>query len=125
MTRWLAGGFLIAFLAIGVPYWQIPYNKLDLSHVELVPGIIVLGLATLLVSALGARPGATLMVMLLCVPAVDMVAIVRDVAADPTSHNLAPLELAMLLVAGAVVVMPSLGIGLILRALLRRRKPPA
>ncbi len=28
--RWWLPGFVPPFLAIGVPYWQIPYNKVNL-----------------------------------------------------------------------------------------------
>jgi hypothetical protein len=119
---WLAAAFAIAFVAIGVPYWRIAYNQFDLSHVELLPGAIFLGIATLALIAAQAAPARWVIgLMLACAPLIDLVAIVRDTSTDATTHNLAPFELVAAAVLGAAFVLPGAAIGLVLRARMRRR----
>jgi hypothetical protein len=118
---WLVAAFVIAFLAIGIPYWRIPYNQFDLGHVELLPGAIFMGLATLALIASQAAPARWVMgAMLACAPLIDLVSIVRDTSADATTHNMAPFELIAALALGAAFVLPGAAIGLLIRARARR-----
>jgi hypothetical protein len=119
---WLAAAFAIAFVAIGIPYWHIPYNQFDLSHTELLPGAILLGIATMALIGGQVVPARWVTgVMLACAPAIDLVSIVRDTSADATTHNLAPFELVAAVVLGAGFVLPGLVVGLVIRARARRR----
>jgi hypothetical protein len=121
---WLVAAFVIAVLAIGIPYWRIPYNQVDLSHVELLPGAIFMGLATLALTAAQAMPARWVMgAMFAIVPLVDLVSIVRDTSADATTHNMAPFELIAASLLGAGFVLPGAGIGLLIRARARRANP--
>ena len=121
MLIWLAAAFIIALLAIGVPYWHIPYNRFDLSHIELLPGAIFLGIATLMLIGAQAMPARWVMgVMLACAPLIDLVSIFRDTAADATTHTMAPFELIAAAVLGAAFVLPGAAIGLAIRARARR-----
>jgi len=118
---WLATAVAIAFLAIGIPYWRIPYNQFDLSHAELLPGAIFLTLASLALIAVQAAPARWVMGGMLAVaPFVDLVAIVRDTSADATTHNMAPFELIAAAALGACFVLPGAAIGLAIRARARR-----
>jgi hypothetical protein len=122
MTVLLTIAFLASMLVIGVPYWFIPYNKFDLTHIEVLPGAILLGVLTmLLIGAWNANARRTFLVMSMCAPAVDLITIVRDTRIDPTNHNLAPFELIAAWLLGAAFVVPGLALGLALRAWRRHR----
>jgi hypothetical protein len=111
-----------AFFAAGIPFWRIAYDQLNLSFHVFLPGALLLGVLTMMLVALeSARARSIIFAMLMCVPMVDIVTIVRDTAVDPTTHNLAPFELAIAGVLGACFVVPGLVAGLIVRALLRRQ----
>jgi len=87
-----------------------------------LPGAVLLGVLTMILIATdSARPNRTFVAMSLCAPLVDLIAIVRDGAVDPTSHNLAPFELILSGLLGAAFVLPGLALGLALRAWRRRR----
>src|SRR5439155_14171598 len=93
-------------LSIGVPYWLIPYSKLNLPD-----GVLGIGLAFLFVATVLARiySGRSLFrviaVLGSVVPAVVMLRVAADVARDPTSHNLWPFELVIALIVGAAVTV--------------------
>lgn len=74
-------------------------------------------LGTVLAAAAGdVRLAAVALLMLAVVPFVVVVRGVVDVAADPTSHNLWPLEV----VFAGVSAVPAVGLGTLLAWLLRR-----
>lgn len=127
MSRRLAGAllvpaaFLIVVLVLGVPWWQIPYNRIELSNPVLWPGLaLLMVLPALLVGLELARARIATLVMLGCMPAIDVISIGHDTAIDPTTHNLAPIEVVMMLVLGAFIVVPGVLAGVAFRGYLRR-----
>ncbi len=113
---WLGLAFAAVVLAAGIPYWRLPYDEINRGHFAILPGALLLGFLTLLpVAAEVARVKAIAVTMLLCVPAIDVVSIVKDTTADPTSHNLWPFELAIATISGALVVVPAVLAGLAAR----------
>jgi len=40
---WLVAAFVVAFFAVGVPYWQIPYAKVSLPDTLYGAGLLVVG----------------------------------------------------------------------------------
>lgn len=105
---WLGLAFAAVVLAAGIPYWRPPYDEINRGHFAILPGALLLGFLTLLpVAAEVARVKAIAVTMQLCVPAIDVVSIVKDTTADPTSHNLWPFELAIAVISGALVVVPA------------------
>jgi hypothetical protein len=117
---WLVAALAIAFLAIGIPNWRIPYNQFDLSHIELLPGAIFMAIATMALIGAQTVPARWVIgAMLICAPLIDLVAIVHDTSIDATTHNMAPFELIAAAVLGAGFVLPGAAIGLVIRA--RRR----
>lgn len=118
---WLGLAFAAVVLAAGIPYWRLPYDEINRGHFAILPGALLLGFLTLLlVAAEVARVKAIAVTMLLCVPAIDVVSIVKDTTADPTSHNLWPFELAIAAISGALVVVPAMLAGLAARWAMRR-----
>jgi hypothetical protein len=113
---WLLLALAAVVLAAGIPYWRLSYDEINRGHFAILPGALLLGFLTLvLVAAEVARVKQIAVTMLFCVPAIDIVSIVKDTAADPTSHNLWPLEFAIAAISGALVVVPAVLAGLAAR----------
>ena len=90
--RWIA--FLLTFVAVGVPYWLIPYNRLNLPDALLTPGLPLAFLATLVLrSHGGAKFWKVTLTIAAAVPAVVLARVIFDCAHDPTAHNLWPFEI--------------------------------
>ncbi len=117
----LAASFIASALAMGIPYFGLAY-----SQVSLPDSLYGYGLALMFVLAIAVRASGsagvllTVAVLALSAPTVVMVRISRDVAADPTSHNLWPLEVIIAVVVGVVVATAGALAGLLLHRLLRR-----
>lgn len=109
-------GFVIAFFAIGIPWWSMPYLQIEPTSPAIVPGEMLL---VLLTAWAAAQPGASLRGVLalmgMVLPLVDIVSIIHDTAIDPTTHNLAPIEVVMMAVFGLMMVVPGLILGLLAR----------
>ena len=98
MTRtsgaWLLIAFAIALIGVGFPYWQVPYEQVNLPDALYGPGLAAVFVVALMVRAFGV---AKFWVAWLVIAAAAPVAVVLRVAAetsvDPTSHNLWPLEI--------------------------------
>lgn len=91
---WLGAAFLIGMLAVGIPYWQIPYSNVSLPNAVMGPGLLIVVVAAVLVRAVGrCRFAPTLLSTGAAVPAAVMARVVFDAMLDPTSHNLWPFEL--------------------------------
>lgn len=113
---WVLLTFAVVVLAAGIPYWRLPYAEINRGHFAVLPGAALLCFLTLvLVMAEVARVKLIAVTMLLTVPAIDIVSIAKDTAADPTSHNLWPFELVIAALSGAAVVLPAVGTGLAAR----------
>ncbi|MGR6035638.1 MAG: hypothetical protein ACU4EQ_00295 [Candidatus Nitrosoglobus sp.] len=119
--------FVISCVAVGAPYWLIPYNKVNLPNALMGPGLLVIILAALMLRLYETTPfwrivkiiGAT-------VPAAVLTRIIVDGLKDPSSHNLWPLEVIIALVIGLCcaligAIVGSLCIQLSKRHILRSR----
>jgi len=111
-------------VAVGVPMWAAPYNKLDqqLLTGQMLPGMVLLASGTLYLTVSEMmRARRALMLVGACAPIADIILIVRDTSADPTSHNLFPFELIMVTLWGLMFIVPALLLGVALRAWVRRQ----
>jgi hypothetical protein len=105
-------GFLAGFFAIGVPYWAIPYQALNLPDALIGFGILVVGLAALALRAWTIAPfGKTILVVGAAAPAAVLARVLMEGVADPTSHNLWPIELVIALGMGFAVALAGAVIG--------------
>lgn len=85
--------FLLPFVAVGIPYWSIPYNRVNLPNALLTAGLIAVPVAALLLRSLGtANIWLATVIAGAAVPAVVMTRVVVDCVQDPTAHNLWPFE---------------------------------
>jgi hypothetical protein len=93
--------FAVALLAIGVPYWQIPYAKVALPNSIVGFGLFVSFVAAAMVRYLGRVPFRhALLAVGLAAPCAVLLRIIVGVSGDPTSHNLWPIELFLACVVG-------------------------
>lgn len=109
-----------SFLAVGIPYWLIPYNKASLPGSLLTPGLAVVVLFAMLLRMHAAASfwRATSMIGLSACTAV-MARVLVDVARDPTSHNLWPFEVVIALLVG----LPCAAAGAVVGGLIARCLP--
>lgn len=110
--HWWKPGFTLALFTVGVPYWLIPYGKLNLPGALLGPGLVVVLAAAVLARAYSRKSFLrSVTVMGAAVPAAVLLRVVVEVVQDPTSHNLWPFEvvIAMLVGAAAAVIGALLG----------------
>ncbi|WP_374563069.1 hypothetical protein [Nitrosomonas sp.] len=93
--------FFLSFFTVGIPYWRIPYNTVNLPEALPVFGLIVVGGAAMM---LRLQTTATfwqiIKVMTASVPAAVFARVVWDGFKDPSSHNLWPFEIAVVLPVG-------------------------
>lgn len=103
---WLVPAFIVSFVAIGVPYWQIPYAKVSLPNTLFGPGLLLVVILAAGVRAFGkAHFLLSLLIIGVTVPAAVLVRVAFETAQDPTSHNLWPLEI---IIAGMIGLACSL-----------------
>ncbi|MGH6893158.1 MAG: hypothetical protein ACREEP_12945 [Dongiaceae bacterium] len=114
--------FIVCFLAVGVPYWSIPYNEVNLPDSLLAAGMVVVVVAAL---ALRVRAIAPIWKVTAIVgasaPAAVLARVTVDVANDPTSHNLWPLEFIIALLMGLVAALAGALTGSLVAKLFARR----
>ncbi|WP_008317459.1 hypothetical protein [Leptolyngbya sp. PCC 6406] len=101
IRNWLLIAFLLSFLAVGIPYWLIPYNQVNLPHVLLRPGLLVVVFSALSLRLWRVAPfGQVVTLMGMAVPCTVFVRVVWETWLDPTSHNLWPFEIILALLVG-------------------------
>jgi hypothetical protein len=99
--NWTAPAFGLSFLAVGLPYWLIPYSEVNLPDALIGPGLLVVcGAALLLRTFRAATFWRTTGLVGSTVPAAVMARILVEGLLDPTSHNLWPLEVTIAAVLG-------------------------
>lgn len=112
LSKWLVGGCVASFLAVGLPYWQIPYADVELPTTLMTPALVVVALAAAIARAVGrSRFMVCVLAVGVTIPAVVMARVVVDTATDPTSHNLWPLEVILSGMVGVLVAAAGTAIG--------------
>src|ERR1044072_2293989 len=103
LNYWLTGVFLAAFLAIGIPYWIIPYDQVSMPNTFYGIGLFVVTLAAAAGRAFGRVNLVTAMLVAgAAVPAAVIARVAVETTGDPTSHNLWPFEVIIAMVVGMV-----------------------
>lgn len=103
LRQWgsLLAGFLASFFAVGISYWSIPYSAVSLPDTLVDFGIIVVILASGSVRAWAAVPAwKTTLLIAASVPAAVIARVIVEATADPTSHNLWPIEVVIAAMVG-------------------------
>lgn len=110
--NWSPAAFVVSFLAVGLPYWLIPYSKLNLPDGLIGPGLLVPVLAALMLRAYrGASFWRATNIVGLSVPAAVFARVVVEGVKDPTSHNLWPFEIIIALMMGHACALTGALIG--------------
>lgn len=121
-SLWMFIAFVAAFLAVGIPYWQIPYSKVNLPSTLLGASLWVVAAGALL---LRWHEAATLWrvtgVMMASVPMAVFARVVVEGFKDPTSHNLWPFEIIIALALGFCWALGGSVVGSVLAKLFARR----
>jgi hypothetical protein len=100
-SLWLKACFVATFVTVGIPYWLIPYNKLNLPNALLSPYLLVVIISALLLRIVPTHQiWKITWLMGSSVVAVVSARVVVDGIQDPTSHNLWPFEVIIALVVG-------------------------
>lgn len=93
--------FISSFFAVGVPYWLIPYSKLNLPDALMTAGMFVVVFAALVLRLYGRTPfWKVTSIVGASVPAAVFARVIVDGVKDPSSHNLWPLEIIIALPMG-------------------------
>ena len=112
--------FVVAFFAVGVPYWRIPYSRASLPS-----SLYGAGLVVVLVAAAGCRwigrTGfwPTLLVVGGSVPCMILARVAYETNADPTTHNLWPFEVVIAAFVGCSVSFVGSLLGGMLKPMVR------
>lgn len=119
---WLPLSVVVSFFAVGIPYWAIPYSKVNLPDAMLGPGLIVVTVSALLLRAYGLVSFWRVTCIIGASVAMAVMArVLVEGVRDPTSHNLWPIEVVIALMVGfACATSGAIAGGLIARLLPNR-----
>lgn len=127
MTRnsrvWWLIGFLVAFVGVGFPYWQLPHAQAGLPGALYGPGLVAVAVVAMMLHAFGT--GRFLPVWWLIAAAVPLAVLARVIVAaarDPVNHSLWLLELAIAAGLGLAASLVGTAVGSLL--LLRSSRRP-
>jgi hypothetical protein len=122
----LSIAFVASFLAVGVPYWLIPYNKISLPDTLITPGLLVVGFSALMLYLFKvARSRKVIGIIGSSVPAAVLARVLVETWEDPTSHNLWPFEVIIALMLGLSCALAGAIVGSLFARLVRRSEPRA
>ena len=112
---WWQPGFVLGFFAVGLPYWLMPYNRINLPDAVIGFGLLVVAAAAVLARLYSGKSlMRVLLVMGAAVPAAVMARVVVEGIADSTSHNLWPLEIIIAAVVGSAAALAGTLLGSVL-----------
>jgi hypothetical protein len=121
-THWLWLCLAASFLAVGIPYWLIPYGKVNLPDAVLGPGLIVLVLSALLLRIYRVASFWRITCVIGASVALAVMArVLAEVMRNPASHNLWPFELVIALAVGFVCAICGALVGALIARLLPDR----
>lgn len=112
--------FVAVFLAVGIPYWLVPYNK-TIPNPVIAIGLVAVVAAAAILAFRGFKLAKAIAVPGLAVPAAAMARVIVEGVIDPTSHNLWPFEIVIAALLGLAAALPGALLGwLLVRAAGRR-----
>jgi hypothetical protein len=122
----LSIAFVASFLAVGVPYWLIPYNKISLPNTLITPGLLVVGFLALMLCLFRVdRFWKVIGIIGSSVPAAVLARVLVEIWEDPASHNLWPFEVIIALMLGLSCALAGTIVGSLAARLVRRSEPRA
>lgn len=104
--------FVIGVLSVGMQFWLMPYNKINVPDTLYGPGLVVIFILSVLLCAGGIAPLLRILnIMAVTVPSAVMARVIVEGMMDPTKHNLWPLVILIALVVGYCCIAPAIAIG--------------
>jgi hypothetical protein len=120
--KWLSVAFISGFLAVGIPYWLIPYNKGNLPDALMGPALLVVVFAALLIRSFQVTSFWRVVgIVGASVPAAVFARVIVEGLQDPTSHNLWPFEVIIALFVGFPCALAGAVAGSLVSTLVARR----
>ena len=99
--HWLYLSAVVSLFAVGIPYWKIPYNEVNLIDALLTPVLIIVVISAMLVRIYTKLSFLRITsVVGLSVVAAIMARVLFEVVKYTTSHNLWPFEVMIALIVG-------------------------
>lgn len=105
--------FAVVLLAVGIPYWLVPYNK-TIPNAVIAIGVVAVVAAAAILAFRGFKLAKAIAVPGLAVPAAAMARVIVEVVKDPTSHNLWPFEIVFAAILGIGVALAGALLGWLL-----------
>lgn len=101
MARAFLGCLGLEFLVAGIPWWLAPYNRFTFSNsAGLIGTLAFLGIAAFAAGWTRLGLSKATLAAGAAVPCAVMARVIADTIRDSTSHNLWPIEVAMMAVLG-------------------------
>lgn len=116
-TATLAIAFLVAFLAVGLPYWRLPYSKASLPGYAIA---IIFVVSAALRGSCRSSSWQAFLIVGLALPAAVMARVAYETSKDPTSHNLWPLEVILAAAIGFAGSLPGAVVGGLIASAVKR-----
>ncbi len=111
----------VAVLAVGLPYWRIPYGAVKLPGALDDRALLLIGALACALVAFGAASFLRALIITAgAVPVAIMLRVIVETMRDPTDHNLWPFELAIGTVVGLMYAVPGAIVGWIGRKVVDR-----
>ena len=121
-SRWRRTAFLLSFFCVGIPYWLIPYQQVNLPAALMSAGLAVVVLAALCLRAFSITPFWKTVRLLGWSPAAAVIArVLVEGIRDPSSHNLWPFEVIIALLLGFACSLTGAALGSLAAWLLGNR----
>lgn len=106
-------------VAMGLSYWSLPYNRVNLPNGLFTPGLVLLAISAIALQFHAPRRWLSTFPILAMAPVgTILVRVVLDGMRDASTHNLLPFEIILAGIVGGLSVAIGMGIGWILRRLL-------
>lgn len=121
---WHRAAFVLSFLSAGIPYWLIPYNRVNLPSALIGPGLIVIIAAALLLQAAAVAPfWKTVRMLGWSLAAAVLARVLVEGLRDPSSHNLWPFEVVIAMLLGFACSLAGAALGRLIARLRSAGRP--
>lgn len=115
-------GFSASLLGVGIPYWMIPYQQVSLPNVLYGSPLLIVSVAAAVACAFNAASfWKSVAIVGASVPVAVLFRIVVEATADPTTHNLWPVEVSIAFILSLVCSTVGAICGVLARKLIPRQ----
>lgn len=116
---YLLTGFLACYVAIGIPYWLLPYSGVSLPDSLYTTGLLLTFISAIVFCIYNVGFLWSAAIFGCCAPAAVATRIIIDTAGDGSTHNLFPFELAIAVIIGFSIAGFGAMLGTMTRKIIR------